>query len=230
MTSPLTPPPLQPGLPVVRPRRRWLQSAALALAGAGLVTGLAIGLPGCDANAPGASAKPTFKGVDITGAEYARKLALTDADGQARTLADFKGRVVVVFFGYTQCPDVCPSTMAELAEVKRGLGADGARVQGIFVTVDPERDSAALLKAYVANFGPDLIGLRGSADEIQAAAKEFKVFFAKVPGKTATSYTVDHTAGSYVFDTQGRVRLFTRYGSGAQALTDDLKILLAEKS
>ena len=229
MTSPLTPPPLQPGLPVVRPRRHWLQSAALALAGAGLVAGLATALTGCDASAPGAAAKPTFKGVDITGAEYARKLALTDADGQARTLTDFKGKIVVVFFGYTQCPDVCPSTMAELAEVKRGLGADGARVQGLFVTVDPERDTAALLKAYVANFGPDLIGLRGSVEEVQAAAKEFKVFFAKVPGKTATSYTVDHTAGSYVFDAQGRVRLFTRYGSGAQALTDDLKILLAEK-
>jgi len=166
--------------------------------------------------------------VDITGAEYARNLALTDADGQLRTLADYKGKVVVVFFGYTQCPDVCPTTMAELAEVKRQLGADGARVQGIFVTVDPERDTAALLKAYVANFGPDIIGLRGSADEIKAAAKEFKVFFNKVPGKTDTSYTVDHTAGSYVFDTKGKVRLFTRYGSGAQALIDDLKILLAE--
>jgi protein SCO1/2 len=213
----------------VQPRRRWLRSAALAVAGVGLVAGLVTGLQGCDASAPGAGTKPTFKGVDITGAEYARKLALTDADGQARTLADFKGRVVVVFFGYTQCPDVCPTTMAELAEVKRDLGADGARVQGIFVTVDPERDTAALLKAYVANFGPDLIGLRGSVKEVQAVAKEFKVFFAKVPGKTATSYTVDHTAGSYVFDTQGRVRLFTRYGSGAQALKDDLKILLAEK-
>jgi protein SCO1/2 len=213
----------------VQPRRRWLRSAALAVAGVGLVAGLVTGLQGCDASAPGAGTKPTFKGVDITGAEYARKLALTDADGQARTLADFKGRVVVVFFGYTQCPDVCPTTMAELAEVKRDLGADGARVQGIFVTVDPERDTAALLKAYVANFGPDLIGLRGSVEEVQAVAKEFKVFFAKVPGKTATSYTVDHTAGSYVFDTQGRVRLFTRYGSGAQALKDDLKILLAEK-
>jgi protein SCO1/2 len=167
--------------------------------------------------------------VDITGAEYARTLDLTDGDGQRRSLAEFKGKVVVVFFGYTQCPDVCPTTMAELAEVKRGLGADGARVQGIFVSVDPERDGAALLKAYVANFGPDIIGLRGSLDETKAAAKEFKVFYAKVPGKTETSYTVDHTAGSYVFDTQGRVRLFTRYGSGAQALADDLKILLAEK-
>lgn len=166
--------------------------------------------------------------MDITGAEYARTLALTDPDGRRRSLADFKGKVVVVFFGYTQCPDVCPTTMAELAEVKRGLGADGARVQGIFVTIDPARDSAELLKAYVANFGPDIVGLRGSAEETAAAAKEFKVFYNKVPGKTDTSYTMDHTAGSYVFDTQGRVRLFTRYGSGAKALAEDLKLLLAE--
>ncbi len=185
-------------------------------------------LVGCDGKAPGGGPKQAFKAVDITGAEYARTLALPDADGQPRALADFKGKVVVVFFGYTQCPDVCPSTMAELTEVKRSLGADGARVQGIFVTVDPERDTAALLKAYVANFGPDLIGLRGTPEQTAAAAKEFKVFFAKVPGKTATSYTVDHTAGSYVFDGTGRVRLFTRYGSGAQALADDLKLLLAE--
>jgi protein SCO1/2 len=187
-------------------------------------------LVGCEKTASqGGAALAGFHGVDITGAEYARTLDLTDGDGQRRSLAEFKGKVVVVFFGYTQCPDVCPTTMAELAEVKRGLGADGARVQGIFVSVDPERDGAALLKAYVANFGPDIIGLRGSLDETKAAAKEFKVFYAKVPGKTETSYTVDHTAGSYVFDTQGRVRLFTRYGSGAQALADDLKILLAEK-
>nr|MBP7666316.1 SCO family protein [Burkholderiaceae bacterium] len=172
--------------------------------------------------------KPAFKSIDITGAEYARTLQLSDPDGQLRSLADYKGKVVVVFFGYTQCPDVCPTTMAELAEVKRSLGPDGARVQGIFVTVDPARDTAELLKAYAANFGPDIIGLRGTPEQTTAAAKEFKVFFNKVPGKTDTSYTVDHTAGSYIFDAKGKVRLFTRYGSGAQALADDLKILLAE--
>jgi protein SCO1/2 len=188
-------------------------------------------LGGCDNRAPaaaGAVGKPAFKAVDITGAEYARQLSLTDADGRPRTLADYQGKVVVVFFGYTQCPDVCPTTMQELAEVKRSLGPDGARVQGLFVTVDPERDTAALLKEYTANFGPDIAGLRGSADEIKAAAKEFKVFYSKVPGKTDTSYTVDHTAGSYVFDAKGKVRLFTRYGSGAKALADDLRLLLAE--
>ncbi len=205
-------------------RRSWLLRAAA------LTTALLTGVAGCDGRAPGAAARPSFKGVDITGAEYARTLALTDPEGQVRTLTDYKGKVVVVFFGYTQCPDVCPTTMAELAEIKRQLGADGARVQGIFVTVDPERDTAALLKAYVANFGPDIVGLRGTPDEIKAAAKEFKVFYSKVPGKTDTSYTVDHTAGSYVFDAQGKVRLFTRYGSGTQALIDDLKILLAESA
>lgn len=188
----------------------------------------AAALAGCDGVLPGGSGKPAFKAVDITGAEYARSLSLTDPDGQRRSLADYKGKVVVVFFGYTQCPDVCPTTMAELAEVKRSLGAEGARVQGIFVTLDPERDTAELLKAYVANFGPDITGLRGTPDEIKAAAKEFKVFYSKVPGKTDTSYTIDHTAGSYVLDAQGRVRLFTRYGSGAKALADDLKLLLAE--
>ncbi len=199
-------------------RRALLLAAAVAAAAA---------FTACDGVLPGAG-KPAFKAIDITGAEYARELSLTDPDGQSRSLADYKGKVVVVFFGFTQCPDVCPSTMAELAEVKRSLGADGARVQGIFVTIDPARDTAELLKAYVANFGPDIIGLRGTPEQTKAAAKEFKVFFNKVPGKTDTSYTMDHTAGSYVLDAKGRVRLFTRYGTGAQALADDLKILLAE--
>ena len=193
-----------------------------------LALAAALTLAGCDGLRPGAADKPAFKGIDITGAEYARSLSLPDVDGQTRTLADYQGRLVVVFFGYTQCPDVCPTTMAELAEVKRALGADGAKVQGIFVTVDPERDTPPLLKAYVASFGPDMVGLHGTPEQTLAAAKEFKVFFAKNQGKTASSYTVDHTAGSYVFDAAGKVRLFTRYGSGAQALSDDLKLLLKE--
>ena len=185
-----------------------------------------VALIGCDG---GPGAKPSFQAIDITGAEYARRLELPDATGRVRSLAEFKGKVVVVFFGYTQCPDVCPTTMAELAEVKRSLGADGARVAGIFVSVDPERDTPAVLKEYVANFSPDFVGLRGSPEQTRDAAKEFKVFYAKVPGKTEPTYTIDHTAGSYVFDAQGRIRLFSRYGSGAKALADDLKILLAEK-
>lgn len=182
--------------------------------------------------APDAPAAPKaeFKGIDITGAEYARELNLPDFDGKPRTLADFKGKVTVVFFGYTQCPDVCPTTMVELAQVKKELGADGARVQGVFVTIDPERDTPTVLKAYVQNFSPDFVALRGDTEQTKAAAKSFKVFYAKVPGKTDTSYTMDHTAGSYIFDANGKVRLFTRYGTGADALKNDLKILLAEKA
>ena len=171
--------------------------------------------------------KPAFKAIDITGAEYARELALPDATGKPRSLADFKGKVTVVFFGYTQCPDVCPTTLAEIAEVRQKLGADGAKVQPIFVTVDPERDTPEVLAAYVKNFGSDFVALRGTLDQTQAAAKQFKVFFAKAPGKTAGSYTMDHTAGSFVFDPQGRIRLFIRHGGGAEAMAGDIKLLLA---
>jgi len=132
-----------------------------------------------------------------------------------------------VFFGYTQCPDVCPTTMAELAQVKKALGKDGDRVQGVFITVDPERDTPETLKAYMASFDPSFVALRGTPEETKATAKEFKVFYAKVPGKVEGSYTMDHTAGSYVLDPKGKVRLFVRYGSPAEALTADLKALLA---
>ena len=170
---------------------------------------------------------PAFHGVDITGAEYARTLSLTDQYGQPRTLADFKGKVTLVFFGFTQCPDVCPATMAELAQIKAKLGADGNRVQGVFVTLDPERDTTEMLKAYMGGFDPSFIALRGTLEQTAAAAKEFKVYYAKVPGKSPGTYSLDHTAGSYVFDTHGKVRLFVRYGSGAEALTADLTALLA---
>jgi protein SCO1 len=186
----------------------------------------AVALMGCD-QLTGFVAKPQFKAIDITGADYAKGFDLPDADGKRRTLADFKGKVVVVFFGFTHCPDVCPTTLLELAEVKKRLGADGERVQGVFITVDPERDTPALLKPYVDNFGAGFVALRGTPDETRALAKSFKVFYGKVPGKTEDSYTVDHTAASYVFDPMGRVRLFTRYGSGAEALAADLKLLLA---
>ncbi len=169
----------------------------------------------------------SFKAVDITGAEYGRNLALPDQNGKLRTPADFVGKVTVVFFGYTQCPDVCPTTMAELAGVKKALGKDGDRVQGVFITVDPERDTPDILKAYMASFDPSFLALHGTLEQTAAIAKDFKVFYAKVPGKAEGSYTMDHTAGSYVFDTTGKLRLFTRYGSGADALTADLKALLA---
>lgn len=187
---------------------------------------LALAMAGCD-RAPTSSAKPSFRGIDITGAEYARTLSLPDQDGKQRSLGDFKGKVVVVFFGYTQCPDVCPATMSELAQVKQALGKDGERVQGVFVSVDPERDTPEILKSYMASFDGSFVALRGTPEQTKEAAKEFKVFYGKVPGKTEGSYTVDHTAGSFVFDPSGKVRLFVRYGSGAEALTADLKALLA---
>ncbi|MEO8280616.1 MAG: SCO family protein [Ideonella sp.] len=185
-----------------------------------------MGLVGCDRLGLGGAKSASFKGVDITGADYARRLDITDIDGKPRSLDEFKGKLVVVFFGYTHCPDVCPTTMAELAQVKQSLGADASKVQGIFVTVDPARDTPEILKAYMSSFDPSFIALRGTPEETAALAKEFKVFFAQVPGKSEGSYTVDHTAGSYIFDTAGHVRLFVRYGGGADALASDLKALL----
>ena len=173
-------------------------------------------------------APPAFKSLDITGADYGQGWTLPDVDGTPRTAADFKGKVTVVFFGFTQCPDVCPTTLAELAEAKRLLGADGARVQGVFVTVDPARDTPEVLRAYVGSFGPDILALRGDDAQTLAVAKSFKVFYAKAPGATETSYTMDHTAASYVFDADGRLRLFVRYGAGAEALAHDLKLLLQQ--
>ena len=179
-------------------------------------------LAACSAEKP----KPAFKNIDITGAAYAKALSLPDADGKARTLADFNGKVVIVFFGFAQCPDVCPTTLAEIAEVRGKLGAAGANVQPVFVTVDPERDTPPVLKEYVRSFGNDVVALRGTLEQTQAAARDFKIYFGKVPGKTEGSYTIDHTAGSFIFDPKGQVRLFVRYGGGADALASDLKLLL----
>lgn len=206
------------------PTRRLLTLSVLLAAVAGLGACDRAAKPGAPAAAPAGG----FRGIDITGADYAQQLELPDADGKVRTLADFKGQVLMVFFGFTQCPDVCPTTMSELAEAKKKLGPDGRRVRGIFVTVDPQRDTPELLKAYLAAFDPDFVGLRGTPEQTQAAAKHFKVFYAKVPGKTETSYGIDHTAGGYLFDAKGKVRVFTRHASGPDALAEDLKRLLAE--
>jgi protein SCO1/2 len=170
--------------------------------------------------------KPQFKGVDITGADYARDFALPDADGKPRSIKDFAGKVVVVFFGYTQCPDVCPTTLAEIAQAKKLLGGDGDKVQGVFITVDPERDTPEVLKAYMGNFDPAFVALRGNLDQVAIVAKDFKVYYKKVEGKAPGSYTMDHSAASYVYDTQGRLRLYERYGNGPQGLADDVKLLL----
>jgi protein SCO1/2 len=197
-----------------------------------LACSFAFALTGCEklGLAPSAASKPdvVFKGADITGADYAKTLSLPDSTGKDRTLADFNGKVTVVFFGYTQCPDVCPTTMAELAQVKKALGADGDKLQGVFVTIDPERDTPEILKSYVTNFDPSFVALRGSLDQTKEAAKQFKIFYEKVPGKTPGSYTMDHSAGSFVLDTKGQPRLFERYGQDADSLTADVKALLAQ--
>ena len=167
-----------------------------------------------------------FKSIDITGADYAKGFTLADHNGAQRTLADFKGKVVVVFFGFTQCPDVCPTALADLVEVKRLLGPQGDKLQGIFVSVDPERDTPEVLKAYMTNFDPGFLALRPTEEQLPEVAKAFKIFYKKVEGPTPTSYTMEHSAGSYVFDPQGRVRLYTRQAVGAQGLAEDLALLL----
>lgn len=171
-------------------------------------------------------AKPQFQSVDITGADYAKDFRLTDTEGRARSLQDFRGKLVVVFFGFTQCPDVCPTALSDLAEVKRQLGPDGDKLQGVFITVDPERDTPQVLKGYMANFDPSFVALRGSLQELEQVAKDFKVYYKKVEGKTPGAYTMDHSAASYVYDTQGRLRLYVRPGAGPKVLLDDARLLL----
>lgn len=196
--------------------RRFL----LSLAAAG-----ALALSGCERAAP----PHHYNAFDITGATYAQGFDLPDFDGKPRKVADFAGKLTVVFFGYTQCPDACPTTMSELSGILKSLGPDAARVQVVFITVDPSRDTAALLKNYVTNFRPDFLALRGDEAQTQKIIHDFKLVVEKVPGKTADSYTIDHTAGTYVFDTQGRIRLFASQSLDPALLTDDMKSLLAEK-
>jgi protein SCO1/2 len=206
-----------------RPTRLTLPSRRLvvkSMAGAVALTITAGLLTAC------APDKPQFKSIDLTGADYAQGFSLADHNGQVRTLKDFAGKVVVVFFGYTQCPDVCPTTMAELAQVKQLLGPDGDKLQGIFITVDPERDTPELLKAYMGNFDASFLALRPTMAQLPEVAKDFKIYYKKVDGETPGSYSMDHSAGSYVFDGNGRIRLYTRYGSGAEALASDIRLLL----
>jgi protein SCO1 len=182
---------------------------------------LAVALAACGPD------RPQFKNTDLTGASYGKALALADHTGKLRTLAEFAGKVVVVFFGFTQCPDVCPTTLAGMKAVKSKLGEDGKRLQVLFVTVDPERDTPELLAQYVSAFDPSFIGLRGEPEATAQVAKDFKVFYQKVPGKTPDTYTVDHLAGSYVYDPAGRLRLYVRHGQLPDAIAADVKLLLA---
>jgi len=174
------------------------------------------------------SPKPEFKNIDITGGTaFGKDFSLLDTDGKVRTLADFKGKAVVMFFGYTQCPDVCPTTLTEMQQAMALLGKQSDKVQVIFVTVDPERDTAAILKQYVPAFDKRFMGLRPADDAaLEKVTKDFKIYYRKVPGSSPGSYTMDHTAGSYAFDPEGRLRLYIKHAQGPETLAHDLKELL----
>jgi protein SCO1/2 len=207
-----------PIAPVPKPQRRRLNLLGLAI-GVTLLAGAS--LAGCK------DAAPSFKSTDITGADYGKDLTLTNVStGKQASLKDFRGNLVLVFFGFTHCPDVCPTTLAKAAHVKKELGKDGDKLQVLFVTVDPERDTPEILAKYVPAFHPSFIGLRGDLSETSKAAKEFKVFFQKVPNRDGSSYNVDHTAASYILDTEGRLRLFVRHTQPVEEIVADLRQLL----
>ena len=170
----------------------------------------------------------SFKATDITGAQFARDFALTDHTGAPRSLADFKGKVVVVFFGYVQCPDVCPTTLSTLREVREKLGADGDKLQVVFITVDPERDTGEVMSQYVPAFHPSFIGLRGDIPSTEKVAKELRILYIKNAGKTPTSYTVDHSAGVFIFDPQGKIRLYASQNMTVDAYVHDIQVLLGK--
>lgn len=197
------------------------RNALKSMAVSAMLVGVAGLFTACSPNAP------QFTAIDITGADYAKDFVLSDHNGQVRTLKDFQGKVVMMFFGYTQCPDVCPTSMAEMAQIKQLLGKDGERVQGLFVTIDPERDKPGMLKEYMAAFDPSFLALVPTPEQLAVLAKDYKVYYKKVDGPTPTSYTMDHTAGSYVYDPRGKLRLFTRYGTKPELMAADIKHLLA---
>ncbi|MDO9599444.1 MAG: SCO family protein [Azoarcus sp.] len=172
-------------------------------------------------------APPAFRATDITGADYGKSLALDDHTGKHRTLADFRGKVVTIFFGYTQCPDVCPTSLSTMSEVMRQLGADADRVQVLFLTVDPERDTPALLSEYVPVFDPRFLGLIGDLDKTAEVARDFRVFYRKSGDVEGGHYTIDHSAGTYVFDPSGKLRLYVKHGETADNIAADIRQLLA---
>jgi protein SCO1/2 len=183
-----------------------------------------LGLAGCDGGKP---TPPRYTATDITGIDYARDFSLTDHNGRPRTLGDFRGKLVAVFFGYTHCPDVCPTTLSDFALAMNAMAPEeAAKVQVLFVSVDPERDTPELLRRYVPAFHPGFLGLHGDAGRIADTAREFKIFYQKSPH--GDGYLIDHSAGTYVFDRQGRPRLYMAYGQGPEAIVQDLRQLLAE--
>lgn len=199
-----------------------------------ILIALSLALAGCNDKAgtppsPPPVAPAAFTNTDVTGLDYAKDFSLKDFNGKLRTMADFKGKDVIMFFGYTQCPDVCPTTMSDLAAVMKQLGPDADNVQVLFVTVDPERDTPELLSKYVPGFDPRFLGLRGDEAELKKISKDYKIYYQKVPGKEPGSYSMDHSAGLYIYDPQGRIRLFARNAQDNAAMAHDLKILLAQQ-
>lgn len=197
--------------------RKWLVA---------LTATLAVCLSACSG---GQNEQAKFNATDVTGVDWGKGFSLTDASGQSRTLADFKGKAAVLFFGYTQCPDVCPTTLATLAQTMKELGPDAGKVQVLFVTLDPARDKPEMLAKYTAAFNPSFVGLYGDEAKTEATAKEFKVFYQKQPGSTPDTYTIDHTAASYVFDPEGRLRLYVKHGETPQQIASDLQQLIQGK-
>lgn len=181
-----------------------------------------IGLAGCKQPA----AAPSFKATDISIVDSGKDFRLTDHNGRQRMLSDFKGKVVVIFFGYTHCPEACPNTMVELARAMKQLGSDAGKVQVLFISLDPERDTQALLAQYVPAFHPKFIGLYGTTQQVIETAKEFKVFYNRVAGGSPSSYTIDHSLGAFIYDRTGKLRLLAGYGTGADAFVHDIKLLL----
>jgi len=183
----------------------------------------AVWLAGCSQE----NGSPAFNSTDITGADFGNRFNLVDHQGQARQLGDFQGDVVVLFFGFTHCPDVCPTTLAEFNAVLSQLDEAAAqRVQVLFVTVDPERDTPEVLRDYVTAFNPEFLGLTGTPEQIADVAREFRIIYKKVEGSRPGQYSVDHSAGTYIFDPQGRIRLYARYGQGHESLAKDIERLL----
>ena len=197
------------------------RAAIKCIAGVSILTGAGALLSACSQ-----ADKPQFNSIDLTGADYAKDFSLRDQNGKLRSIKDFAGKVTVVFFGFTQCPDVCPASMVELAQVKKTLGPDGGKLQVLLITVDPERDTPQLLKAYMGNFDPTFLALRPTVEQLPQVAKDFKIYYKKVDGQTPGSYTMEHSAGSYVYDPKGNIRLYSRYGSDTQGLASDLQLLL----
>jgi protein SCO1/2 len=187
-----------------------------------LMAFLLAGVAACKQQAP----EKKFNSIDITSADFGHDFRLTDHFGKVRTLSDFKNKIVIIFFGYTHCPEVCPSTMSDLSHALKSLGNDAGKVQVLFVTLDPERDTQALLAKYVPSFSPDFLGLYGDKAATEKVAKDFRIFFQKQKGKSSQQYDLDHTAGAYVFDQSGKIRLFLRYGQGAESIAQDLRKLL----